>query len=100
MPALPGVFAGEAGWSAVTEPVGPENDRPSEKRKVDSSILSLTTTLRTISQPSYLRRQQEERDSHGARGADEIQDQHKSNTTGLRPCGSACRRRGQEVPRR
>ena len=31
-------------------------------------------------------------------GADEIQDQHKSNTTGLRPCGSACPRRGQEVP--
>ena len=45
------------------------------------------TTLRTISQPFYLRRQQEERDSHGARGTDEIQDQHKSNTTGLRPSG-------------
>jgi hypothetical protein len=37
-----------------------------EKRKVDSSILSLTTSLSTISQPSYLRRQQEERDPHGA----------------------------------
>jgi len=45
MPALPGVFAGEAGWSAVTEPVAPENDKPPEKRKVDSSILSLTTSF-------------------------------------------------------
>jgi hypothetical protein len=44
-------------------------DHPPEKRKVDSSILSLTTTtttLSTISQPCYLRRQQEDRDSHGA----------------------------------
>ena len=41
-------------------------NRPTEKRKVDSSILSLTTTSRTISQPCYLRRQQEDRDSHGA----------------------------------
>jgi len=54
MPALPGVFAGEAGCSAVTEPVGPENDRPAEKRKVDSSILSLTTILMRLEQPSYL----------------------------------------------
>ena len=36
------------------------------ERKVDSSILSLTTSSRTISQPCYLRRQQEDRDSHGA----------------------------------
>jgi hypothetical protein len=43
MPALPGVFAGKAGCSAVTEPVGLESDKPPEKRKVDSSILSLTT---------------------------------------------------------
>ena len=41
-----------------------------EKRKVGSSILPLTTSSRTISQPSYLRRQQEERDSHGAECAD------------------------------
>ena len=34
MPALPGVFAGKAGCSAVTEPVWPENDKPPEKRKV------------------------------------------------------------------
>jgi hypothetical protein len=45
MPALPGIFAGKVGCSAFTEPVWPENDRPAEKRKVDSSILSLTTLL-------------------------------------------------------
>jgi hypothetical protein len=54
----------QAAWLPPT--AGLEEERPPEKRKVDSSILSLTTTLRTISQPSYLRRQQEERDSHGA----------------------------------
>ena len=43
MPALPGVFAGGAGCSAVTEPVGRRTISPPEKRKVDSSILSLTT---------------------------------------------------------
>jgi hypothetical protein len=31
-------------------------ERPPEKRKVDSSILSLTTTSRTARQPSHLRR--------------------------------------------
>ena len=36
---------------------------PTEKRKVGSSTLPLTTTSWVISQPSYLRRQQEERDS-------------------------------------
>jgi len=44
-------------------------DRPSEKRKVGSSTLPLTTSSRTISQPSYLRRQREERVSRGARSA-------------------------------
>jgi hypothetical protein len=43
---------------------GPEHSP--EKRKVGSSTLPLTTTSWVISQPSHLRRQQEERDSHGA----------------------------------
>ena len=37
-----------------------------EKRKVDSSILSLTTVLLRLDQPAHLRRWQDERDSHGA----------------------------------
>ena len=40
-----------------------------EKRKVGSSTLPLTTSSRTISQPSYLRRQREERVSRGTRSA-------------------------------
>ena len=52
MPALRGIFAAKAGCSAVTEPMGPGNDRPAEKRKVDSSILSLTTTDRHGWQPA------------------------------------------------
>jgi len=40
-----------------------------EKRKVDSSILSLTTVVMQLDQPSGLREQQEERDRHGAEGA-------------------------------
>ena len=40
--------------SAVTTPVVPWGDHPPEKRKVDSSILSLTTILMRLEQPSYL----------------------------------------------
>jgi len=62
MPTLPGVFAGEAGCSAFAEPVGRENDRPAEKRKVNSSILSLTTTWEASRQPSRLRKRAKERE--------------------------------------
>src|ERR1017187_52726 len=48
---------------------GPGPLRPTEKRKVDSSILSLTTVLMRLEQPSYLHLQQEERDSRGAGSA-------------------------------
>jgi hypothetical protein len=34
---------------------GARDDHPPEKRKVDSSILSLTTSLRGRDQPSHLR---------------------------------------------
>jgi hypothetical protein len=53
--------AGVTGW--------PVDQRLPEKRKVGSSTLPLTTTSWVISQPSHLRRQQEERDSHGAGSA-------------------------------
>src|SRR5579863_9492182 len=43
--------AQEARCLSVTAPVN-RNDRPSEKRKVDSSILSLTTTDRHGQQPA------------------------------------------------
>jgi hypothetical protein len=33
---------------------GARGDHPPEKRKVDSSILSLTTSLMRLEQPSYL----------------------------------------------
>jgi hypothetical protein len=53
-----------------------------EKWKVGGSTPPLTTVLPREDQPSYLREPQEERDSHGAGSAPEIQDQHKNNTTG------------------
>jgi hypothetical protein len=71
-----------------------------EKRKVGSSILPLTTRSRMISQSSHLRRQQEERDSYGAGGAREIQDQHRNNTTRPEPGGPAKPPRGKGGPQR
>jgi hypothetical protein len=47
--------AQESGLLICCRARGPENDRPPEKRKVDSSILSLTTTDRTASSLRYLR---------------------------------------------
>ncbi len=55
-----------AGLTDQDSPGGIGGDRPSEKRKVGSSTLPLTTILMRLEQPSDLRLQQEERDSHGA----------------------------------
>ena len=43
-----------AGLIGQYSPGGIGSDRPSEKRKVGSSILSLTTILMRLEQPSYL----------------------------------------------
>ena len=52
-----------------------------EKRKVDSSILSLTTIWKASQQPSHLRKAQKEREPCGARSARAGQDPHRKPTT-------------------
>jgi hypothetical protein len=75
----------------LTAPGAPGHDKPSEKRKVDSSILSLTTIWKAVLQPSHLRKAQKERDSHGAVSARSGQDPHKKPTP--IPCRSNPARR-------
>jgi hypothetical protein len=48
------IDAGKAGCPPVAAAVMRRGDHPPEKRKVDSSILSLTTILMRLEQPSYL----------------------------------------------